>query len=112
MAGLSLSFSSIPTPMSMLIPSATRLIRLTRLLCVRMLCVCVRVCVCVRACVCVCVRAVSLAEVVPQSDLADLTADDLQLLLSGTGGAITLESCRKVAEFRDMRGPEVRRKAL
>eukprot|EP01046_Picozoa_sp_COSAG06_P011017 COSAG06_NODE_618_length_13744_cov_19.800220_9_plen_73_part_00 len=55
--------------------------------------------------------AVSLAEVVPQSDLADLTADDLQLLLSGTGGAITLESCRKVAEFRDMRGPEVRRKA-
>lgn len=48
------------------------------------------------------------AEVVPQQDLADLTADDLQLLLSGTGGAITLERCRKVAEFRDMRGPEVK----
>ena len=48
------------------------------------------------------------AEVVPQPDLADLTADDLQLLLSGTGGAITLERCRKVAEFRDMRGPEVK----
>ena len=44
----------------------------------------------------------------PQQDLADLTADDLQLLLSGTGGAITLERCRKVAEFRDMRGPEVK----
>ncbi len=48
------------------------------------------------------------AEVVPQQDLADLTADDLQLLLSGTGGAITLDRCRKVAEFRDMRGPEVK----
>lgn len=44
----------------------------------------------------------------PQTDLADLTADDLQLLLSGTGGVITLESCREVAEFRDMRGPEVK----
>ena len=44
----------------------------------------------------------------PQTDLADLTADDLQLLLSGAGGTITLESCRKVAEFRDMRGPEVK----
>lgn len=48
------------------------------------------------------------AEVVPQQDLADLTADDLQLLLSGTGGAITLDRCREVAEFRDMRGPEIK----
>lgn len=44
----------------------------------------------------------------PQSDLADLTADDLQLLLSGTGGFITLEDCRSVAEFKDMRGPEIK----
>ena len=48
------------------------------------------------------------ADVVPQSDLADLTADDLQLLLSGTGGFITLEDCRSVAEFKDMRGPEIK----
>ena len=48
------------------------------------------------------------AEVVAHTQLVDLTADDLQLLLSGTGTGITIESYRAAAKFNDARGPEVR----
>jgi hypothetical protein len=58
-------------------------------------------CVCVRACVCI-------ADVVKPEELADLTADDLQLLLSGAGGFIQLETFHEVTKFRDQRGPEMR----
>jgi hypothetical protein len=55
----------------------------------------------VRACVCI-------ADVVKPEELADLTADDLQLLLSGAGGFIQLETFHEVTKFRDQRGPEMR----
>ena len=41
-------------------------------------------------------------------ELADLTADDLQMLLSGPGGVITLDNFRAVAKFADERGAETK----
>ena len=45
---------------------------------------------------------------VQAEELADLTADDMQLLLSGAGGFIKLETFHEVTKFRDQRGPEMR----
>lgn len=45
-----------------------------------------------------------LFDVLDPADLADLTADDLQLLLSGTGGFLTVRRYTSASCFHCLRG--------
>ena len=50
-------------------------------------------------------------DVVTQEDLAMLTADDMQLLCTGTGGFVTVAALRKVTNFKDERSEHLKTSA-
>merc|ERR1712127_1002664 len=47
-------------------------------------------------------------DVIAQDDVRDLTADDLQLLLSGTAAPLGLDDFAAVTQFKDVREEAVR----
>jgi hypothetical protein len=49
-----------------------------------------------------------LFQVLRPDDLEDITSDDLQLLLSGTGGFLTVEDFRRATKFVDSRSADVK----